>query len=218
MNWTAYVDGYCERVAPGLWGEPLNAVTNLAFIFAAIWVWPRVAGDAGARLLCGVLASIGVASGLFHTLANQWSGAADSLSILVFILIYVYLAGRRILGLSPVLAGASVLGFFPYAIGASFLIATALGPLNGSVPYVSVALLIAIYGAIAWRARPDIARGLFVGAAILCVSITARSVDEAVCGTLPFGTHFLWHCLNAIMLGWMITVIHRIGGRESLAG
>ena len=36
MNWTAYVDGYCERVAPGLWGEPLNAVTNLAFVLAAI--------------------------------------------------------------------------------------------------------------------------------------------------------------------------------------
>jgi hypothetical protein len=34
-----YVDGYCERVAPGLWGEPLNAVSNIAFLVAAVAVW-----------------------------------------------------------------------------------------------------------------------------------------------------------------------------------
>lgn len=211
MNWTAYVDGYCERVAPGLWGEPINAVTNLAFIIAAIWVWPRVARDAGARLLCVVLAGIGVASGLFHTLANQWSGAADSLSILVFILIYVFLAGRRVLGLSPLVAGISVALFFPYAYVASLGIGAVLGPLNGSVPYAAVALLIAIYAGISARSQPEIARGLLIGAVILCVSITARSVDEAVCQAWPIGTHFLWHCFNAIMLGWMILVIYRAG-------
>jgi hypothetical protein len=26
------LDLYCERTAPGLWNEPLNALTNLAFI------------------------------------------------------------------------------------------------------------------------------------------------------------------------------------------
>jgi hypothetical protein len=31
---------------------------------------------------------------------------------------------------------------------------------------------------------------------------------------VPVGTHFLWHLLNALMLGWMIEVL----GRASLAG
>jgi hypothetical protein len=25
------IDAYCERLGPGLWAEPLNALTNLAF-------------------------------------------------------------------------------------------------------------------------------------------------------------------------------------------
>ncbi|MEV7092760.1 hypothetical protein AB0M80_07920 [Amycolatopsis sp. NPDC051045] len=33
---TDYVDGYCERVAPGLWGEPLDSLSNFAFLVAAV--------------------------------------------------------------------------------------------------------------------------------------------------------------------------------------
>ena len=40
---------------------------------------------------------------------------------------------------------------------------------------------------------------LAVAAAILAVSISVRSLDLAVCETLPIGTHFLWHLLNAVM-------------------
>ncbi|BAB51018.1 msl4336 [Mesorhizobium japonicum MAFF 303099] len=31
------VDLYCERTGPGLWAEPANALTNLAFIAAGLW-------------------------------------------------------------------------------------------------------------------------------------------------------------------------------------
>jgi len=48
-----------------------------------------------------------------------------------------------------------------------------------------------------------------VGVAILCVSLTARSLDEPLCDVLPLGTHWLWHVLNAAMLGWMIEVLRR---------
>jgi hypothetical protein len=50
---------------------------------------------------------------------------------------------------------------------------------------------------ILWSRRPAFARGLLIGAAILAVSITARSVDLACAKGFPFGTHFLWHILNA---------------------
>lgn len=39
MNWNAYIDAYCERLLPGFWDEPLNALSNLAFLLAAWWVW-----------------------------------------------------------------------------------------------------------------------------------------------------------------------------------
>ena len=44
MNWSAYVDNYSERLLPGFWGEPLNAVSNAAFVLTA-WAMARhVAG------------------------------------------------------------------------------------------------------------------------------------------------------------------------------
>ena len=212
MNWTDPVDAYCERMGEGLWAEPVNAITNLAFILAAIWVWPNVRGDRGAALLCVSLASIGIASGLFHTLANQWSGAADSLSILVYILIYIFLASRRVLGLHAVVSVALVLLFVPYAAVTASVVGDVFGPMNGSTIYVAVAVLIILYGVMALDRKTG--HGLLIGSAILLVSIAARSVDEAWCSAWPLGTHFLWHTLNGIMLGWMILVIHR----ASLAG
>jgi hypothetical protein len=42
-----------------------------------------------------------------------------------------------------------------------------------------------------------------------------RTLDEPFCATFPIGTHFLWHLLNALMLGWMIEVYrrHMLAGR-----
>ena len=39
MEWFEAVDGYCERVDAAFWSEPINAVTNAAFLIAAIWAW-----------------------------------------------------------------------------------------------------------------------------------------------------------------------------------
>jgi hypothetical protein len=44
---------------------------------------------------------------------------------------------------------------------------------------------------------------------LLCLSITIRSLDEILCDVIPIGTHFMWHVLNGIMLGWMIHVYIR---------
>ena len=54
-----------------------------------------------------------------------------------------------------------------------------------------------------------VARGLALGAALLALSITFRALDGPLCAAWPIGTHFLWHLLNAAMLGWMIVVYHR---------
>ncbi|SDT92452.1 hypothetical protein SAMN05428979_0445 [Stappia sp. ES.058] len=34
MDWTASVDAYCERVGTAFWAEPVNALTNAAFLVA----------------------------------------------------------------------------------------------------------------------------------------------------------------------------------------
>jgi hypothetical protein len=43
----------------------------------------------------------------------------------------------------------------------------------------------------------------------LALSLAMRILDTPLCDAVPIGTHFLWHVLNAIMLGWMAEVLRR---------
>ena len=78
-----------------------------------------------------------------------------------------------------------------------------------SAAYWPVALLIVAYGALLMRRAPATGRGLLAGAGLLTASLLARSLDAPLCAAVPSGTHWLWHLLNAAMLGWMIEVHRR---------
>ena len=208
MDWTAQSDGYCERTDLTFWSEPVNAVTNLAFIIAALWMWQRSRGVVEARVLCAILFAIGVGSFLFHTYATAWAGLADVAPIGMFILFYLFLVHRDFVGLKGLRAELATALFLPYA--------AVMVPLLNLVPffrisnfYWTVPILLFLYGAALWRRMPQTARGMILGGALLCVSISVRSVDETLCHHLPIGTHLAWHILNAIMLGWMIEVYLR---------
>jgi hypothetical protein len=199
------VIAYCERTDFSYWAEPVNAVTNAAFVLAALYVWPKTRGVPLARLLTVILAMIGVGSFLWHTHATGWAGLADVLPILMFILVYIFAATRDYLGASALVAGIVTLAFFPYAFGFRALFSGILPGANAL--YASVAVLILAYGL--WLVRGATGRGLLIGAAILCASLGFRMADDAVCASFPIGTHFMWHVLNGIMLGWMILVYCR---------
>lgn len=209
MNWNESIDAYCERLGPAFWSEPVNALTNLAFILAALWAWPRVRGRTTGQLLAGILFVIGIGSGLFHTLATAWAGLADTLPILAFIEVYIFAATRDFLGRPRWQAGLVTLAF-PLVAGAMAPMLAGL-PLYGvSAGYLPVPLMIAAYALLLARRAPATARGLGIGAALLMLSLTFRSLDMPLCGaTGGLGTHFLWHILNAIMLAWMIEVWRR---------
>ncbi|PJI85009.1 ceramidase [Yoonia maricola] len=207
MDWFQQVDGYCERTDFSYWSEPLNAVTNIAFIIAALILWRRGAGVPLARFLTAVLFMIGVGSYLFHTHATIWALLLDVAPIGAFILIYLFGVNRDIVPMRGWIAFIATLGFFPYAIGVVWV--TAQVPFFAiSNFYWTVPLLLVIY-AVRLRDRPQIVSGFLIGAAILTASITFRSVDEMLCDSISFGTHFVWHVLNGIMLGWMIHVYIR---------
>ncbi|PWG15872.1 ceramidase domain-containing protein [Salibaculum griseiflavum] len=208
MNLTERIDGYCERVDFTFWAEPVNAVTNLAFIVAALIMWRRSAGVPLARALAAILFAIGIGSFLFHTLATVWAAMADTLPILAFILLYLFAVHRDVLGWPAWAAVLATAGFLPYAAGVTVLLQDV--PFFGvSSFYWTVPILLVIYGAMLWRRFPVLMRGFLIGAGILSLSITARSLDEPLCATFPVGTHLFWHLLNAVMLGWMIEIYRR---------
>jgi len=208
MAWRDAVDGYCERLTPDYWAEPVNAVTNIAFLVAAALVWRRTAGLPLARALTLVLAAIGVGSYLFHTHATRATGLMDVIPILVFILLYLFAASRDFLGLAPWQAGLATAAFLPYA-AATVPLWSMIPGLGSSAAYAPVPVLILAYAWLLRHRAPATARGLAAGAGLLGLSLLFRTLDGPLCTVWPMGTHFLWHLLNALMLGWMITVYTR---------
>lgn len=210
MDWTRTIDAYCERTDASYWSEPVNAATNAAFLIAALVMWRRVRGQGMplAGLLVAILALIGIGSFLFHTHATAWAAVADVVPILLFILVYILAANLHFWQMPFWLAALGAAAFVPYAmvLGHAF---RALPFFEISAAYWPVPVLIAAVAAGLARRAPATARGLWIGAAILVVSLTFRSLDGALCAAFPLGTHFLWHLLNAVMLGWMIEVYRR---------
>ena len=208
MDWTRAIDGYCERTDPGYWAEPVNALTNLAFLVAAFVMWRRCEGLREGRILASILAAIGVGSYLFHTHATTWAAMADMVPIMGFALCYLFLANRDFLRLSPVFSIVGALLFLPYS--------AVLTPIFDAFPFFSVSafywplpVLFLVYGAILRARSPDTSRSLWQVSGLLCLSLTARSLDESLCAALPIGTHFLWHLLNALLLGLTIETWRR---------
>ncbi len=204
------IDGYCERLGPDYWAEPVNAVTNAAFLIAAFVMWRRVRGQGMplAVLLVVILAAIGVGSYLFHTHAQVWAAVVDVAPILLFILVYIFAINRDVWHLNTWRAFGLTALFFPYA-AATVPVFRLIPGLGDSAGYAPVPLLILIYAVLLRHRAPKTALGLAVGACVLIVSITFRSLDVPLCGVWPVGTHFLWHVLNGVMLGWMIEVYRR---------
>lgn len=210
MDWTAPIDAYCERTDPTYWSEPVNALTNLAFLLAAWVLWRRVRGQGlpVAVALSAILALIGLGSFAFHTYAQAWSALADTGAIAIFTLVYVFAATRDFLGRGARVAALATVLFVPYALAAGWVF-DRLPFFSISSFYWPIALMIALYGFGLLRSAPQTGAGLLLGAGILSLSIVFRSLDMAVCAGFPVGTHFLWHILNAVMLGWMVEVYRR---------
>lgn len=208
MEWSRSVDGYCERLDAAYWSEPINALSNAAFLVAAVFMWTRCRGMPMARALCVVLGAIGIGSYAFHTHATLWAMLADVAPIGVFILLYIHAANRHFWGLSPLPALAATALFLPYA--------ALLAPVFQRLPFFEISaaywpvpLLIALYAVALRRRVPRVARRLAIGAGLLTASLVFRSLDMIVCPSFPLGTHFLWHLFNGAMLGWMIEVLRR---------
>lgn len=210
-EWFEPVRAYCERADPGFWAEPLNAVSNGAFVAAAFLLLLREAAaqprDPVARGFARLVGLVGIGSFLFHTLAVRWAMLADVIPIAVFIHAYFFLALRRFLGLGPVAASAGTLAFAVCGFGLTPALdalrrGSAAEATNGSVDYLPAVLALAgTAAAVALTRGP---RGLALRlagiAGLFLVSLSLRTLDRALCPAFPLGTHFLWHLLNAGVL------------------
>jgi len=200
QNHGTYLDLYCERLAPGLFGEPANALSNLAF-FAAAWLLAREARRHGAwrpdiALLVALIAVVGIGSTVFHTVATTWAQWLDLVPILLFQLVFLSIYARRELRWPALAAGLLAAAFLAVALYARRYPEL----FNGSITYAPAIVAIFVLGlhhqAIHPRERPL----LLYAAGVFTVSLFLRTIDAAACERFPVGTHFCWHLLNGVVL------------------
>jgi len=194
------MDIYCERLDAGFWAEPVNALTNIAFLLAAWLVWQRANKlqvlSFEVWILIALMASIGVGSGIFHTFATNWARGIDIIPILLFQLAYLFVYLRHLIQIRL----ASTMGIL-----ALYLIAAIVGRqfphiLNGSLIYAPALLILSLLGIhhlAVQRKEPYV---LLAAVGVFMLSLTCRTFDMEICPYFPLGIHFMWHILNSLAL------------------
>lgn len=194
------IDLYCERIGPEFWSEPFNAVSNLAFFVAAYFAWQLGRGmqmlNASVWWLIALILAIGFGSFLFHTLATPRAMAADVAPILMFQLSYLWIYIGAVMQRGRAAQGLAVSGLVVL-----LLLSTPLYKYASGTPVYLPALLVLLTLGIHHVRQAHAGRSLLLAAAaVLALSMTARTLDPMVCSQFPIGTHFLWHLLNGVVL------------------
>jgi hypothetical protein len=213
MSWSQPVDLYCERTDPSLWAEPLNALSNAAFLIAAALAlvrWRESERDLLVLALIGVVALIGAGSFAFHTLATRGAALLDVIPIAVFVYGYLGFALVRFLAMRRLAAFAILAGFV--LASQAFSGALPRGFLNGSGHYLPALAAMLAIGLVPRAGR--VRRHILAAASVFAVSLTLRTADLWACDALPVGTHFVWHLLNAAVLYILLSaaLVPRSGG------
>lgn len=196
-----YIDIYCERLEPGLWAEPVNALTNLAFFIAALMAgllaWQTNRLNAQTITLIALVAVIGTGSTLFHTFATKWAMLSDSIPILFYQIAFLIFYGRHIVGLSWLKTFGL---FFAFAVTIIAFYQIPHDVMNGSLNYGPAILFLLVLAGLHFRKFDVWPKDLVLAALVFAASLTFRSIDMALCEAIPFGTHFMWHILNGVVL------------------
>lgn len=219
--------GVCERTGTSFLSEPLNVLSSFAFIFVAMaiyrhyhrhedleqkWIW-----DIHALTVITFL--IGVNSIAFHAFPSRLTELADTVTIVLFIILYFWCVLFRIGRCNLFQAGICFIAFVGFS---HILVHQFPRALNDSIGYLSSMIaLIMIAVHLHLKARPSSSH--FMLAAITgVVSLFCRAIDRELCDMIPTGTHFLWHMLNAtllyILLKQLVRNVNRVARLKRMAG
>jgi len=214
-SWLRQIDIYCERVDFAFWSEPLNAISNIAFLLAAAFVLVcahrQQHRDWGVHWLVVLMVAIGIGSFLFHTLATRWAALADVIPIAIFKVSAVALVIDRGLRLPRWLTAGIAALFLPASelFGAASNAATG-GALGGSSGYLGSLAALAVLSVLVRRAYPGAAKLLLGSTVLFALSLTLRTIDGPLCSYWPLGTHFGWHMLNSLVLALIGLAVLRL--------
>ncbi len=218
-----FIDLYCERHVHGFWDEPINALSNLGFVIAAVLAYHTAAKRGNIlwieTILILLAGLIGIGSFLFHTLANTSAELADVIPIWSFVALYVLSAiyfntGRNMAKTGRiaayVLGSVGLVFYFTSGNVVSDTASAPTDPFNGSLQYLPALIAVLGFAVISTIKAHPAARLVQLAAGAFLVSLCARTFDLQMCAlTHGIGTHFLWHLLNAVMVWALLMALIR---------
>ena len=200
---------YCERTTDSFLSEPLNSITNLAFLIVAIFIYKKYRDQIYVNVFSFSIFFIGIGSFLFHTIPSKITGLVDILFILIFILIYIYLISYCLLTLNKLFSAshAFISPFLYFYLGgilkSNFLF------LGDSSFYVIILIHLYIIFLISFINKIDFSLHILLAALIFTLSISFRAVDHYFCAENIHGTHFVWHICNSLVLYVLVNCFYK---------
>jgi hypothetical protein len=205
---------YCEQpLCSGVF-EPLNTLTNLFFMAAGILLFFQLKKEGKLDLkgiwFSSLLLIVGIGSFLWHFHRSDFNLTADSIPIGLFIISYLnfYLARTVHKILYRLLL---FFGFFIYT-PLVILLLSSLASLeflgNGGLEYavaLSYFFFLQIYTFFFKRELLKKSLGIVL---LFFTSIVFRQIDLTVCDLCGFGTHFLWHIMNSVVLYSFVRLLY----------
>ena len=189
------VDLYCERTLDGLFAEPLNLFSNLAFFVVFFALRRHCRGST--QLLLYLVLAIAIGSTLFHAFARVWALVLDVSSISLFMLAYFVMYLRQVLNWSPL---RTALFTAIFVLVTAVLRFVHIEWFNYSEFYLSPLVVLALFMWHQQRAGLIGTKDLQLALACFGVALFFRIADVHICEYFPAGTHFLWHVCNGACL------------------
>jgi len=188
----AYKDLYCERTSFGLWGEPANFISNIAFLIPAYIAYRRKS-----KFFTVLPLLIAAASLFYHSFANELTYLID-VSCIISTIVFYYMFFFNSIGIKKVWAVGGVLSYLVFLM-------MSLQALPLEYSYYGVLPLMAAQLAMLFsKSRHMDCLKVLMGLGAFSFALVARFYDAAICESFPHGTHFLWHIFSALTLAALI--------------
>ena len=199
---------YCERIDSSFWSEPLNAITNIAFLIVALILLLNYKNNNLAKNCAYLIICIGIGSFLFHTIPTRITGMMDTFSIALLVIYYIYNVNPSIFRIHPYYSILIVIIFPLICIVFGSVLKNSF--LGSSAFYIPILVYLALIATILWIRDNPVKKGMIITTLVFTLSICMRILDLKICHIVPFGSHFMWHILNASTIYFAVKSLIKI--------
>ncbi len=199
---------YCEQGSINQLFEPLNSLSNMFFVLSAILLFlyfqKKKITDSKSKLFIGLISAIGFGSLIWHIVPTEVTFFLDVIPIALFLIIYLFFLLEKIVKQRRM--ASLIMGVY--------LLVVVLGFIIFPVPFSSyggiyIATLLFLSGTVvAARLKNVLFKQASMIFVLFLVAFITRQLDLILCSLFPFGTHFVWHMINAFIVYYGVKALY----------